>query len=275
MDYYTYLSDPETQEEVDLDFPEGVQQKHYFDPRHHSEYAVCVYKLMLWYCNIPTSVLGTVGNILVLWVWSSEFAYHPTFYLFKALAVSDILSLVFFVINECVSRSELFLRIVLLPGMVRGNRKIGVLITMLLSVVRVIKVFFPLRSEQLLSRVRMKVVLAGFTLWGLSEQLLENYLRSIDSDLLSKVNSYAGDRLSLIVPSALQIICMTVVTCRVWRFFRVDQSSSQRQAVSCQQGKNKDRQLVYSVFAMCVFTFLTYFVGYGLLSFVAKPKSAR
>ena len=267
MDYDASLPVPDAQDE-DLSLQSEASNS--LLNAQDSDYAQRVYAVLLKNAVYPLCVLGSLGNVVVLWVWSAESAYHPTTYLFKALAVSDILALVSLIIVHLVP--GLFFKSTLFYGLAHGNRKVGVQITMLLAVVRVIRVFLPLRSDQLLSSTRIKVVLAGFTLWSLSEQMLENYLRVSNSVFYSKVDRFAGDILSLIVPSALQIICMTAVTWRLWRSVRVG-SSSHRPAGSLGHETLKAQQLVYSVFVICVFTFIAYFVGYSVITFVVKCQS--
>ena len=289
MDYYQYqLStyspvDPhspvlnETQEEADLALPasnlliQAVKLK-----TSDQVFELYLGQFLRRYFVDPIYLLGILANIVVVWVWSSESEYHPTTYLFKALAVSDGISLMCNTLYRFMYGNKGFFRDFFIHAFIKGAEKIGALITLLLAVVRVIRVFFPLRAEKLLSRRRMTVVLAGFTLWSLTLDFLVRYLKfdqHIDQyKTYLLIDRYLGSMLTLIGGSSLQVILMIAVTWRVLRPVRVE-SSALRPAVSFQQDKAKARRLVYTVFAMSVFTFIPNVVMHLILKlFIDKIK---
>ena len=234
--------------------------------------ALFVSGMLVRYAVYHVCFFGLLANIVVLWVWSSELAYRPTTYLFKALAVSDILSLVSLIIGHIMPRR--FFTATLFCWLNQATRMVGVQITLLLAVARVIRVFLPLRSEQLLPRVRLKAVLVGFVLWSLSVQLVENYLRTAQlTTALGIVDLYFGDGLGFIAPSVLQVTLMLAVMCRVWRSVRVESPPSHRPAVAFQQETHKARRLCYTVFTMSVFTFLAYGLGFGVATFIKRRST--
>ena len=275
--YQTYQPDLETQEEADLDLPRLAQAKGpetHFASLTDIQWSLYVSDLIGRYGHAPIKVIGLLANIVVLWVWSAESTYHTTTYLFKVLAITDSVSLSSSLIYEVVIGK--FLRGEILYVLIHGLRKVAVQITMLLAVARVITVFFPLRSERLLSRFRLNIVLAGFILWTLGAQMTENYFRSSGrmSELLM-FNTYVTVPFCVMIPSALQVILMTVVTWKVWRSSRVV-SSSNRPVVSFQQDKHTARRMVYTVFTMCIFTFIAYFVGTCIKTFVeSRPPGDK
>ena len=223
--------------------------------------AISVAWVLVYCVNYPICVFGTLANLLVMWVWSSETGYHPTSYLFKVLALVDTLVLVSYVVSHAVEGT--FVHELFFFPLVHACRQIGVQITMLLAVVRVVGIFFPLHSKSLFSRFRMRLVLTGFTLWDISMQAFTSYLREVNSSHYLRLNQIAGEVLGLLVPAALQIVLMTVVMWRVWRSFRITPAID-RPAVAPQQDGDKTRRLVYTVFAMCLLTFISYFVGGGV-----------
>ena len=134
-----------------------------------ADIALCVRGGLKRFVTLPIVILGVFANLVIMWVWSSEVGSHPTTYLLKALAVADILALVTLLAFFPVEGT--FIKDIVLYTLARATIQIGVQITMLLAIVRFIEVFFPLHSEQLLTRFRLKIVLAGFAVWSLTVML--------------------------------------------------------------------------------------------------------
>lgn len=98
--------------------------------------------------------------------------------------------------------------------------------------------FFPLRSDELLSRFRVKQVLAGFGAWDLSLQYFADDLRVVSSFYDQPVSQHAGDAVSVLIPATIQLTLMAAVTGGVERMFPIEPSSNQR-AVSFEEKKAK------------------------------------
>ena len=198
---------------------------------------------------------------MVMWVWSSELGYHPTTYLFKSLALADTLALLVWVLRILVL--ETFLKNFVLHPVSMASRRMGVQITMLLAIVRFVSLFFPFRSEQLLTHFRISSVLAGFIIWNLIVFHVVNYLRIVDSKQYCKVNQIIAHIISTSIPAGLWLILMIAVTWKVWSVFsQIEPSTEDRgRAVSFRHDSQIARRLASTVFVMCVLTFIAYFVG--------------
>lgn len=236
-----------------------------------ADIAVCVGQGISFLVHFPVSVLGILANIVVMWAWSSEIGYHPSTYLFKAQALVDTISMTTYLIKQSIKGT--FVSDILFFSLANATGKMGVQITMVLAAVRVIKVFFPFRSEKLLSRFRIKLVLAGIAVLNFSFVYLANYLRIVESRYYLPVSQYLGSAFSILIPAMIQLIFMAVVTWKVWRTFRIEPSPTQC-AVPFQQEKQKTRRLVYTVLSMCVLTFIADFFGRCFILFI-ESRSIR
>ena len=234
---------------------------------HGSEKSVCVARMPYYF--FPTAVLGILANLVVLWVWSSEPGYHPTSYLFKAQALTDSLVILSALVRQFIS--GILMEDIVIYSVLRAFVYLAVQVTMLLAVSRVIKVFFCLRSHKLLSRFRMNLVLAGLAVFNLTITHLSSYWRIAFEAHWYRTYLVAVPAVTVFIPAALQIVLMIAVTWRVWRSFRIKPISTlSRLAVSFQEDKHKTRRLVYTVFVMCVFTFIAYFVPSTALLLVSR-----
>ena len=234
--------------------------------------AVCANRAITAFVITPVNILGILGNLMVMWVWSLELGYHPTTYLFKALALADTLALLVWALRVLVL--ETFFKNVILHPVSLACRRMGVQITMLLAIVRFISLFFPFRSEQLLTRFRINSVLAGFIVWNLSVYHVANYLRLVESARYPKVRQIVTSIISTSIPAGLQLILMIAVTCKVWRVFkRVQPSTTDHgRAVLSRQNFQIARQFAFTVFAMCVLTFTSYFVPAYVFVFIQRSR---
>ena len=221
---------------------------------------------LYYFVNVPMAVLGIAANLVVLWVWSSEPGYHPTTYLFKVQALTDILALICVLFERLQTGT---LRYIVIRSVERAFVYLAVQVTMLLAVARVINVFFPLRSKKLLSHFRMKLVLSGMAVFNFTATHLSSYWRIAFGAKLKRIYLVAVPAVTVLIPATLQIVLMIAVTWRVWRAIRIKPSSG-RPHVSFQQDKHKARRLVYTVFMMCVFTFIAYFVPSAVLLLVSR-----
>ena len=227
-----------------------------------ADLAVCVARALKYFVAFPITILGIPANIVVIWVWSLELEYHPTSFLFRAQALTDTLTLVAWMVLLLVHGT--FLRDIIVFSVARATRQMGVQITMFLAVIRVIKLILPHSSTHLLSPFRIKVVLAGIAVWNITTMHLVSYFLVTGSQYYYTTNQLFGNIINTVIPAGLQLILMVTVTWRVWRTysrFKADQG----EAVRSQQdnkGQKSVRRVVYTVFAMCVLTFIAYFVGW-------------
>ena len=224
-----------------------------------ADIAVCVNHAIAYFVHLPLCVLGTSANIVVMWVWSSEREYYPTTYLFKAQALADCLFMIMYILWRSVS--GIFVRDSLFLSATTAMGKMAVQITMLLAVFRLISVFFPFRSERLLSRLRIKLVLAGFAVWDFTLSHYAHYLRITGSKTYQPVSLIGGNLFSVFIPAVIGMTVVAVVVWKVWRMFRIDPSQSRQGAESFQQDEWKPRRLLYTVLSMCVSTFIAHVVG--------------
>ena len=229
-----------------------------------AEISVCAARVLLYFVIVPIIALGIPANLVVLWVWSSQPGYHPTTYLFKAQALTDFLTVIFTLIWSF--QRDTLMKVVVVYSLAQTFEQMGVQITMLLAVARAIKVFHPLHSQKLLSRFRIKLVLAGFAVFNLTLSQLGSYWIIAEELELIALYTVTVPPLTLFIPATLQTICMTAVVWGVWRSFRI-RPSSDRRTVSFQLDKDKARRVVYTVFVMCVFTFIAHVVGAVVLVF--------
>ena len=236
-----------------------------------ADIAICAGRGLKYFISLPIDILGIPANLVIMWVWSSELGYHPTTYLFRAQALADTLALVSAIVFLLVEGT--FIRDIVVYTVSKITVQVGVQITMLLAIVRLIKVFFPLYSEQLLTSFRVKFVLAGFIVWSLSAMHFVNYLRVRESKHYVTASFIFDVTLSSIVPAGLQLILMIMVTWRARSVFgRIEPATDHGRAVSFQQDNQKARRLVYTVSAMCVFTFIPYFVGAYFFIFIRRSS---
>ena len=238
-----------------------------------ADIAVCVNHAIAYFVHIPLCVLGTSANIVVMWVWSSEREYYPTTYLFKAQALADCLFMIMYILWRSVSGT--FVRDILFLSATTAMGKMAVQITMLLAVVRLISVFFPFRSERLLSHLRIKLVLAGFGVWDFTLSHYAHYLRITGSKTYQPVSQIGGNLFSVFIPAVIQITVMAGVVWKVCRMFRIDPSQSRQGAESFQQDEWKPRRLLYTVLSMCVSTFIAHVVGRCIIFFLTFDRLHR
>ena len=233
----------------------------------HASISVRAKLILKYYVTFPIAVLGIPANLVVLWVWSSEPGYHPTTYLFKAQALTDGLCLITYLLRAAVSGTVV--KHIVFFSLTQAYRRMGVQVTMLLAVVRVIRVFFPFHSEKLLSRFRMKLVLAGFAVFNLTVAYLYRYMTIASAGKLKATAVEIRSVITMLIPSALQIVFMIAVMWRRRGSFRIKPSSTRR-TVHFKQDKEKARRLVCTVFAMCLFTFIPHFVGQCVMLLVGR-----
>ena len=238
-----------------------------------ADITVCVNHAIAYFVHIPLCVLGTSANIVVMWAWSSEREYYPTTYLFKAQALADCLFMIMYILWRSVSGT--FVRDILFLSATTAMGKMAVQITMLLAVVRLISVFFPFRSERLLSHLRIKLVLAGFGVWDFTLSHYAHYLRITGSKTYQPVSQIGGNLFSVFIPAVIQITVMAGVVWKVCRMFRIDPSQSRQGAESFQQDEWKPRRLLYTVLSMCVSTFIAHVVGKCIIFFLTFDRLHR
>ncbi|KAL8621460.1 hypothetical protein ACOMHN_058222 [Nucella lapillus] len=175
----------------------------------------------------PWIVIGVIANIFVLWIWLAvKSAFSPVVYLFKALAVADLIFLsTFFPSHFSVLKfhESLFFRIVC-----NGNMTIGIYITLLLAVARFIETFFPLRARRLLSLNRVRLILGCFILVLMTCQTIFMTRRLFfPHKYLHPIETYFARTLLTGVPASVQNLVMIVVGCKLWKVSRtVDYSTA-------------------------------------------------
>ena len=218
---------------------------------------------------VPLAVVGIILNVLTLWIWSAVSIFNPTVYLFKVLAISDLLFITFwFPFFKTKHTGHVKLN-AFFSTMSFGNRRFGMYITLLVAVVRIIMVFFPLRSSQLLARFRMKITVASLLALCLAMQTMDD-----TKPLKVTVGSVAYDTFAVVsrkgfgylAPATLQIALMVVLMWKVWHIDKVSPSlqntrssfsSPSALSDSCDKRRNS-RGFVYVVLAMCITSFFTY-----------------
>ena len=238
-----------------------------------ADIAVCVNHAITYFVHLPLCVLGTSANIVVMWVWSSEREYYPTTYLFKAQALADCLFMIMYIFWQAVSGT--FVKDILFLSATMSMGEMGVHITMLLAVVRLINVFFPFRSERLLSRLRIKLVLAGFAVWDFTLSHYAHYLRITGSKSYLTVSLIGVNLFSVFIPAVIGMTVVAVVVWKVWRMFRIEPSQSRQGTESFQQDEWKPRRLLYAVLSMCVSTFTAHAVGRCIIFFLTFERLHR
>ena len=235
-----------------------------------ADIAVCVNHAITYFVHVPLCVLGTSANIVVMWVWSSEREYYPTTYLFKAQALADCLFMITYILWQAVSGT--FVRDILFLSATTAMGEMGVQITMLLAVVRLINLFFPFQFERLLSRLRLKLVLGGFAVWDITLSHYAHYLRITGSKNYRLVNMIGGELVSVFIPAVIQISVVAVVVWKAWRMFRIEPSQSRQGAEPFQQDQWKARRLLYTVLSMCVSTFIAHVVGKFIILILTSER---
>ena len=220
----------------------------------------------------PLAAVGITLNVITLWVWSAEPGFHPTTYLFKVLAMSDILHMIFWFPYQTTK----YFRNASVPFCVLsyGNRQFGVYITLLLAVVRVILVFCPLKADHLLSRFRINVVLASLKAICFAIRTFEKTKPRIHGattytllgDVVKKTFGYFA-------PTSLQIILMMAVIWRVWHLTKVTPRAPSVPPDPSE--KASTRQFVYIVLAICATSFISYPVAQSALLIFRGNKSTE
>ena len=230
-----------------------------------------VARTLFYFVVFPIAMLSIPANLAVLWVWSSEPGYNPTTYLFKAQALTDGLHVIFVLVGSSLRAS--FVRDIVFFAVKRAFIALAVQVTMLLAVARVIKLFSPFHSEKRLSRFRMKLVLAGLVVFNITMTHL--WTIAVDGGWIT-IYCDTYHLVAVFIPATLQMVLMTAVAWRAWRSVRIQPSSSTRRPrVSFQQDRREARRILYTVFTMCVFTFLTYFASAIVLGIIVPHTGLK
>ncbi|KAK7099403.1 hypothetical protein V1264_003546 [Littorina saxatilis] len=247
---------------------------------------------------MPIQFIGIICNVIVLWVWSAERVYVSSTYLFKALAVSDILFLLF---NFCFSvfwypgytHDKVLFGAVFFSIMAFGNNKNSLLIILVLATSRVIKAFFPLHARRLLVKSRMRIVLICCLIYSIGLQTIIDTLLVYfprNSPTAIKLKPFMWSVMGHALPASLQIVLMLAVACKVLRQrailapLVVDLLSRQRSEENSKTKVGKDpyfpiltdsRQFVHVVFAICFTSFLTYVLPASTIFLIKKNDQAK
>lgn len=222
-----------------------------------------------WYGIGPVAAIGIILNCLTLWVWGSRRGdFNAVVFLFKALAVFDIIYIVMFNVwwySPMDSQTAFVFK-----SIAFGTQSMSVNTTLLLDICRWTAVYRPLLTCRLFSPFRTRLALGIIMGYCFLFRLVERIVAATVSDM--QVNTVISVVVANVVMS-IPLLLMAVLSISMlwWLFFapRVSPELSSTNHVHRDCGPHdedqsltsKARPLTYVVLCITLTTFVSYPVG--------------
>lgn len=179
---------------------------------------------------VPVSALGLFGNVLTLVTWHAHKSRNVSTFLFKTLAVWDIVFLASFSF-VLLGRYGVPYEAVLAFGHVTGwAQLLSVNVTLLIGVTRWIAVFRPHQLASLLTLHRAHIAVGGMVLWCTLLQCLDlTWTLGFVQDRSVKVAIFLSKQtVGFILPLLFLLIFNILLIVTIHRSVKIDNQSQQK-----------------------------------------------
>ncbi|KAL8603647.1 hypothetical protein ACOMHN_005589 [Nucella lapillus] len=261
----------------------GERSSLHFD---HSKYEVpqivngsLINNQITWYVTSPLSVIGLLLNALVLSIWNLKSSRQPIIFLFKVLAVMDMVYIVMFNVWWYSPQSSTFSYIV--SGMTFGSQHMLVNITLLVALWRWIGVFRVNQSVKLLTMYRARLAVAIIVGYCAVFQIVEHSLCYFLSDNACVILSIVMLNVLQSLPSLLLVLLMISLSLAL-RHPQVLPQLSSTGHIHLDSHSNdltgKVRRLTYTILSITITTFIAYPLSGAVITYYkhsVKPGERR